>query len=256
MLTLASQCAITLFRFAIGILALRIARGTASDQVVYRYGWALTGAAFLLHATNKAFHDVFAVIAFVGGPSSGTWARYLAWNAPLNHSRTFLLTAYGLLLAYAIGRYGVRREMPTVRVWGPLFLTAMALGIAAGVREDVFSPLRHYTAVAVWDIMELLSMMVLLLVGLGTGRMDRGLWACLSVNAFVLALSVLWFAALSRLGLGAEWAPRPFQIQITKAGLYAVMIVIAHRQLGRVRNGERLQGFFEPRKSQLASLHG
>lgn len=256
MLTLASQCAITLCRFVIAILALRIARATSSDQVVYRYGWALTGVAFLLHATNKAFHDLFAVVAFVGGPSSGTWARYLAWNAPLNHSRTFLLTAFSLLLAYVLGRHGVRREMPTARVWGPLFLAAMALGVAAGLREDVFSPLRHYTAVAVWDIMELLSMLVLLLVGLGTGRMDRGLWACLSVNAFILALSVLWFAALSRVGVGGEWAPRPYQIQLTKAALYAVMIVIAFRQLRGVMRGERLKGLIEVSRRPMPSLHG
>ncbi|HEY7767540.1 hypothetical protein [Longimicrobium sp.] len=257
MLTLAAQGAISVCLLLFGLIALRIATGAAAHQPVYRHGWALTGAAFLVQAVNKSFHDAFAIAAYLGGPTSGTWAHYLEWNAALNHSRTFLLTAFCLLLAYSFTRARPGDAPVPARAWLPIFVLAMVLGAIAGIQEDVFTPLRHYTSVAIWDVMELLAMLLVLFLGMSSGRMERGLWACLGVNAFILALSVLWFAALSRVGVGSEWAPRPYQIQLTKAALYAAMIVIAFRQLRRVTRGERLKGLIEVTRSpMMPSLHG
>lgn len=257
MVTLAAQGAISVCLLLFGLIALRIARGAAAHRAVYRHGWALTGAAFLIQAVNKSFHDVFAAAAYLRGPTSGTWAHYLEWNAALNHSRTFLLTAFCLLLAYSFTRPRADDAPVPATAWLPVFVLAMVLGGIAGIQEDVFTPLRHYTSVAIWDIMELLAMLLVLFLGMSTGRMERGLWACLGVNAFILALSVLWFAALSRVGVGTEWAPRPYQIQLTKAVLYGVMIVIAFRQLRGVARGERLKGLIEANRSpMMPSLHG
>jgi hypothetical protein len=257
MLTLGAQAAISVCLLLFSVIALRIARGATAHQAVYRHGWALTGAAFLIQAANKSFHDAFAITAYFRGPGSSTWAHYLDWNAALNHSRTFLLTAFCLVLAYSFIRPRPHDAAVPVKVWLPVLVLAMVLGGVAGMREDVFTPLRHYTSVAVWDIMELLSMLLLLFLGMSSGRMERGLWACLGVNAFILALSVLWFAALSRVGVGGEWAPRPYQIQVTKAALYAVMIALAYRQLRRVARGERLRGFIDAARGPvMPSLHG
>jgi hypothetical protein len=257
MLTLGAQGAISVFLLLFSLIALRMGRRTTAGPAVFRYGWALTGAAFAIQAANKAFHDAFATTAYLRGPTSGTWAHYLEWNAALNHSRTFLLTAFCLLLAYSFIRPRADDAPLPARVWLPVLLFAMILGGLTGVQEEVFTPLRHYTSVAIWDIMELLSMLLVLFLGMSSGKMERGLWACLGVNAFILALSVLWFAALSRVGVGAEWAPRPYQIQLTKAALYAVMIVIAFRQLRRVTRGDRLKGFLDVTRSpMMPSLHG
>jgi hypothetical protein len=86
--------------------------------------------------------------------------------------------------------------------------------------------------------------------------MDRSLWGALGVNAFTVALSVLWFAFLSRIDIGGQWAPRPYYIHIAKTALYGVMIALAYRQLRRLNRGRPMRGFFDAQHLPVPSLHG
>lgn len=256
MLTLGAQWAISLCLLAFGLAAFRVAREMVPGPVAFRWAWAVTGTTFFMQGANKLTQDAFATYAFISGPDSRAWNSYLWWTPLLNHSRTFLLVGYCASVSiYLLSRRNAENP-PGPRTVFRVLLGAMLLGAAVGWQEDAFSGLTHYTAVAIWDIVELLSMLALLLVGLHTGKMERGLWGCLSINAFILTLSVLWFAALSRIDVAGEWAPRPWHIQVTKAALYCVMTAVALRQLRRIRSGERLQGFFEPASSRLRSMHG
>ena len=257
MITLSSQAAISVWLLVFGLVALGIARLLPRDAGGFRFGWALTSWAFLVQGLNSAFHDVFSFVAFAGGPESRAWEAVIRWHPVLNHSRTFLLTAFCVVMAVSLVRMERGGSEPRLRTAMLLVGAGMVAGGLVGWWEPTFSGLTHFTAVALWDVMELLAMLGLLLVALTTGRMDRGLWFCLSVNAFVLALSVLWFAALSRIDVSGQWAPKRYHIHFTKAALYVLMVCVAYQQLRRVRAGKRLQAFFEPARSTvMPSLHG
>lgn len=257
MITLTSQAAISFWLLAFGLVAWQVARLLPGQAGGYRFGWALTGCAFLVQGANSAFHDIFSIVAYRAGPESFAWKAVIRWHPALNHSRTFLLTTFCLVLAVSMMRMERGKPEPRLRTAALLMVCGMVMGGLAGWVEPEFSGLTHFTAVALWDVMELLAMLGLLLAALTTGRMDRGLWFCLSVNAFVLALSVLWFAALSRIDISGQWAPMRYHIHFTKAALYVVMTIAAYGQLVRVRRHERLRGFFEPSTALMQpSLHG
>lgn len=257
MLTLGMQLVVALCLLVFALCASRVAARVPKIDRFFRYGWALTAITFLVQGVNMTAHAAFAIVAYRAGSGSGPWNTILVLHPILNHSRTFLLTSFCLVLSVVLLR--TRRGSPLPGLLTPLSVVVggMLLGGVVGWQEEAFSGLTHYTAVAVWDIMELLALMVLLLVGLTTGGMDRGLWAALSVNAFVLALSVLWFAYLSRIDVGGQWSPRPHQIHLFKAVLYLIMIGIASRQWLRLRKGKPIRAFIDLKLSTPSpSLHG
>lgn len=255
---LASQLVMSLAVLAFAMVALRIAGALPGNAQRYGYAWELTGWTFLLAGSNSLFHDLFSIIAFQGGAESQAWAAVLRWHPILNHSRTFLLTAYCLALVVALYRLGRDETAPPLRWTFGVAVMGMIIGGAVGWLEEAFSGLSHYSAVAVFDIMELGAFMLLLIVGLSSGSMDRSLWGILSVNGFVLALSVLLFAALSRIDLAGQWTPRPWHVQSTKALLRVLMVALALRQLWRLRHGHPVRGLLEstPRPATTPSLHG
>lgn len=254
---LLGQSAVALSLLIFAYLASRVAGRLPASEPVFRYGWAFTAIAFLVQGLNMSLHSAFAILAFRGGRGSLLWDAILVWHPILNHSRTFLLTAYCLVLSLVFIRAQRKRPLPSLGVVTAAILAGMALGGIVGWQEDAFSGLTHFSAVAVFDIMELLALMTVLFVGLLTGSMDRGLWASLAVNAFVLALSVLWFASLSRIDVIGQWSPRPQHIHLSKAVLYMVMVGIAYRQWTRLRNGRRVRAFMElDSRRAVSSLHG
>lgn len=258
MLTLTAQAFTSLFLVLFGILACLVARRLPASEPVYRYAWGLTGGVFVVHGLSSTFHDTFSTLGFLGGAGSPAWVGVLEWHAPLNHSRTFLLTAYCVVLCAALVRATRRRPLPSLRVSFAVALGGMVVGGLMGWTEAKFSGLTHFTAVALWDVMELLATMAVLMVGLSTASLDRRLWACLGINAFALVLSVLWFTFLSRIDVVGEWRPRTYQIHMVKGLLYVVMNWLAFMQLRQVRRGIVLKSFYEDRTSRPAvpSLHG
>jgi hypothetical protein len=249
MLTLAAQTATGLCLLVFALYALRVAREIAPSAIAFRFGWVLTGGAFLIQAVNLLFHNLLSIAAYVGGEGSAAW-RVISWHPIFNHSRTFLLAAFCGVLCMGLVRAGRRAPLPTARTWIPMLLGGMVLGGIVGLNEEAFSASTHYSAVALWDMVELLLMLSVLFVGMVTGRMERTLWFCLGVNAFVLAISVLTFAALTQIDVGGQWVPRPWHVQMAKVPLYLLMIAIARRQLWRVRNGRPMRSFIEPPTSQ------
>jgi hypothetical protein len=256
MRTLAAQALTSVFLLVFGLLAHQVGRRLPAGQTVFRFGWELTAGVFVVQGLNSLFHDAFSTLAWTMGEGSGAWNAVLVWHPILDHSRTFLLTAYCVVLCVALLRASRGRPLPSVRRALAFAIAGMVVGGMVGWREDAFSAITHFTAVAIWDMMELLAMMVVLLVGLNTGGMDRSLWSALGINAFVLSLSVLLFAFLSRIDIGG-WTPRPYHIHIVKAVLYVMMISVVYRQIHRLRKGRPVRGFFEaPPRPAVPSLHG
>ena len=254
--TLLAQSAVALGLLIFASVAALVAARLPAGEPVFRYGWAFTATTFLIQGLNMAVHCALAILAFQGGSGSPPWNAILVWHPILNHSRTFLLTAYCVVLSLVLMQVRRKRPLPPLWAASAAVLAGMVLGGIVGWHEEAFSGLTHFSAVAVFDIMELLALMTVLFVGLLTGGMDRGLWAALAVNAFVLALSVLWFASLSRIDVAGQWSPRPSHIHLAKAALYLVMVGIACRQWKHLRNGRRVRSFFEAGPRAVPSLHG
>jgi hypothetical protein len=250
MLTLTAQTLTSLFLLAFGILACLVARRLPVSQPVYRYVWQLTGGVFAIQGLNSLFHDAFSIAAYSAGAQSWAWKAVLAWHPALNHSRTFLLTTYCVILCVVLLRVERGKPLPSLKAALGAAAGGMVVGGVVGWHEVSFSGLTHFTAVAIWDIMELLAMMAVLMVGLSTASIDRRMWACVSINAFALALSVLWFAFLSRIDFAGEWRPRTYQIHLVKAVLYLGMNAIAFAQLRQSRRGAVLRSFFDDRLSR------
>jgi hypothetical protein len=257
MRTLTAQAAMSVCILVFAVLALRIAGRVPHSQPTFRYAWALTGAAFLVRSLNSLFHDAFNTIGFLGGEGSPAWTAVLAWQPILNHSRTFLITAYCGVLFVALRRASRGAVPPRWRTGMAIMLAGMLVGALVGWHEDAFSGVTHYTAVALWDIMEMLTLFAVLFIGLSTATLDRHLWACIGIYTFVLTLSVLWFAFLSRIDVGGEWAPRASTLQITKALLYIGLDAVVIRAWLKVRRGAPPRSFFEdrPLRAAVPSLH-
>lgn len=238
--------------------AMLVARASTGRGHRFEYAWALTGFAFLVHAANSLFHDVFSLIAFVQGAGSASWAAVLRWHPILSHSRTFLLTAYAVVLAVVLYRFRSSANSRPLRLPAGVILGGMVLGAVVGWQEPAFTRATHYSAVAVFDVMELLAFMGLLIVGITSGRMDRSLWAALSLYGFSLALSVLLFAAIARFDVVGEWSPSPLFIQSVKTALRLAMVGIAIQHLRALRRGDPVRGLIDEPfgRSSVASLHG
>jgi hypothetical protein len=257
MRTLTAQAAMSVCILVFALLALRIASRVPQSQPTFRYAWALTGAAFLVRSLNSLFHDVFATVAYLGGKESRAWEAILVWHPILNHSRTFLITAYCIVFLVALRRAARGAPPPSLRVGVAAVVAGMVVGGLVGANETTFSGLTHFTAVALWDLMEMLALFAVLFVGLSTATLDRSLWACIGIYTFVLALSVLLFAFLARTDVQGEWAPQASTLQITKAVLYLGLNAVAIRAWLKVRGGGPLRSFFEdrPLRAAVPSLH-
>lgn len=252
MLTLTLQYLVTLGFLAFALGALGVWRASAgSSAPAHRAAWLLAGGAFLMHAANKMGQEVFGTLAFAGGRESRVWARYLEWNAAFNHSRTFLLLAFcGTLIVLSL-----RREGPFTRTFFAWSFAAMAAGGAFGAvlgkNEEAFRQLTHYSAVARWDLVELVVLLGTLFACLLSSRTDRTLWFCLCVYAFSLALNVLWFAAFSRTNMPGEWAPRPWEIHTYRVALNALLAYLAWQRYRQARRGIRVPGLLEPPQPRI-----
>lgn len=254
---LAGQVAMSLAVLAFAALALRVAKALPFHARRFGYVWAFTGWAFLLEGFNSLFHDVFSIVAFRGGPESAAWAAVLRWHPILNHSRTFLLTTYCVVLSVALLRIARGQGPPRLWTGFGVVVAGMLLGGLVGGQEATYSGFTHFSAVAIFDVMELVAVMALLSAGLLSGAMDRAAWMALAVNGFVLALSVLLFAALSQIDYAAQWSPQPWLIQWTKVGLHLAMVVVAVRHLYRIRQGHPVRALLNaPREAVgVPSLH-
>lgn len=249
MKTLVAQTSVTLCLLLFAAVACSVARSIPASSATHRHGWTLTAAAFLIQGINLAVHDGFAIHGFLQGPGSAAWNAIIQWHPILNHSRTLHLTTYCIVFGIAL-LHARRRQPPPRLAFGIAFMIGgMIVGGLIGWRELPFTGPAHFAAVAVWDTVELLAMLSLLLVGLSTGGMDRMLWGALSVQAFALALGVLWFADFARSDLlPGDWSLRPYEVQFFRALVMLSMTGFALRLRMSLRRGGPPGGFLETRR--------
>lgn len=250
MLTLVLQNVVTLLVGIFALAAAGVYRRIGPRGGERRIPWLITALAFGMEAVNKGIQGAFGAWAYFAGPESAVWGRFLFWNPIFNHSRTFLLLAYcALLFQMAVRRTPIPDRYP--RLASGALLAGMAAGALLGWAEKGFDELRHYSAVARWDVVAMLVLLVALVAAVLGTRVDRVLWAALGVYAFSLALNVLWFAAFSRVGMPGQWAPRPWEIQLYRVVLFGLMALLALHRLRLARRGTRVPALVEPPPSRI-----
>ena len=249
-LTLTLQAAAALSFVAFGLLSVAVHRRTPGARADHRLSWLLIGGGFTLHGLALLFHTLWAVAAYVAGSGADLYETFLVWTAPMNHSRTFLL----LGLTFAILAHAMLPHPRSRRFAGGaavLIGAGFAGGLVVGRVEPEMSALTHFSAVATWDVVQLVVLLVALFVALLTSRMDRYAWTALAVYAFSLALNVMWLAALSRTDLPGEWAPRPWMIAAYRLVLTLAMVAVAVRRLQLARRGVPVSALMDSSPSRL-----
>lgn len=261
MLTYSLQWLIAVFTMGFAAAALRVARGPAPLDAAYRYGWRLAGAAFAVHAASQAVQYAWGGAAMWGG-RAGVMEAYLRWAPAMNHSRTFLILAFvGALVLSAF------RPVPEGGrlSWGYLgcLAAAFAAGGLVGHAEGSLIGGRHYLRVAGWDTVILVVMLAALFASLLRDRLDRFLWSALTTYASSVAISVIWFAALTQIDDPNVWSPAPWQIALYRAVFSLVMLLLAVRCLALARRGLPIRGLLGSRDDRpaygavpSATLHG
>lgn len=246
MITLILQNAVTVLIWVLALSAFAVYRRVPPAGVRERpIAWLITGIAFTAHALNKSIQGVFGIRAFIAGSGTPEWDTILFWNPIFNHSRTFLLLAYCGVICHLSLRKGPLHPR-YLQLTGVALAVGTVVGGLLGWGELGFTELRHYSAVARWDVVEMLVLLGTLFAAMLGMRIDRVLWGLLGVYAFSLALNVLWFAAFSRTGMPGQWAPRPWEIQAYRVVLFAMMAALAVYRLWKARRGIMVRALLEP----------
>jgi len=225
------------------VLGLLVARA-ATGNPFHRAAWRLTSTGFTVHALHLLVQHAFGGAALRAGPRSTTMAEYLRWTPVFDHGRTFLLC--GLMLGLVL--LGFYRGEPDRRFWraaAVLLAAGFAAGTALGLAEGPFSMLGHFTAVAMWDVPELLLLMAALFVLLLTSRADRALWALLSAYGTGLALGVFSLTLLAQIGLGTVWHPAAWTLQAERIVFSLLMVLAALWRLHAGRRGRTVPAMLE-----------
>jgi hypothetical protein len=244
MLIMGMQWAFTLVALVLGLVGLRIGSLRSGGEALYALGWRLAGVAFSMYALCMTVQHAWGTWAMVAGTESWVMVRYLEWAPAFNHSRTFLLVAFFGVL----GWFMLRRDPPSRGVWsvGVAIVVAGLIGGAwLGLVEGSLVTSTHYTRVALWDAAELLVVLTTLFIGLVTNRMDRHLWALLTTFAVVVALNILYYAAISLVNDSRVWSPRLWVMGSYRLVLILAMLGIALRRLQLARRGVSVGGLLQ-----------
>jgi arginine exporter protein ArgO len=164
-----------------------------------------------------------------------------------------------LALAVMLGALAIRRNAPDRRfalVACGVVALGMMLGLGFGAAEGPFLGIRHYPSVARWDTIELVVFLCALFACLLADSTDRYLWGSLATYAFCVALSVVWFAALSRIDDPTAWSPSPWHVALYRVVLTSVMVALAARCLVLTRRGVRVEGLVQAEPRRAAMLAG
>jgi hypothetical protein len=252
-LTLVFQWTVVAAFAVFGALALLVAARDRRPPAEHAAAWRITGIAFGLHSINAGVQVAFGNWAYVAGSGTRVWEAYLRYSVLFNHSRTFALLAFAIALMVLSRRAVLPRQF--TRLVLAAIVASTAVGALAGWMEGAFLPARHFVAVALWDVVELLVMLTALFVLMLSSRVDRLLWFALCVYAFSLALNVVWFVALSRWGMVGEWTPQPWHAQFYRFLLTLVMAGLATRRLMLWRQGKPVPGLLGPAPRELRMVH-
>lgn len=254
MLTLFLQSGLSIILLLFGSMALVIARRgtTCSDPI--RAAWFLTGVTFVIFSLHHSIQNVGAMWAFLAGPDTVVYSRYLMWAPVGNHSRTFLGVAFHGALVILVSR----SKAPTRRFWTLTFVaffSAMCLGGLFGWTERLREFEAHYSATALLDIVGLVLLLWALFVASVKGTMDRLHWLCIATYALMLVLGVLWHTALVWIRVPGAWAPSPLHMHVYRVVLGGVMVAVAAYRIGLANRGVYVPGLFEiPARSRFPTF--
>jgi len=249
-LTFVLQCINALLVGTAAVLCLRV---RAPQNAHHHFAWWITGVTFLWHALSDAAQNVYGAMAIHGGEHSATWAAYMRADPVMNHGRTFLV--YGLLLVLTF-MAAYRRELDGRFRLGSLAVlcVGLAVGSAVGWYEGPFATDRHYSAVAAWDVVELVALMIALFALLVSNRADRLLWGFLTIYGIALALSAFWFSVFAKFDLGG-WEPPTWTMPAERILFDCLMLGFVVRRLMMQRRGRSPEGMLGRPIARLSTLH-
>ncbi|HEX8674335.1 MAG TPA: hypothetical protein VF710_20720 [Longimicrobium sp.] len=255
MVSMGLQLLVTALLLSFGVLSLVIAGRAAFQKPFHQVFWKLAGGAFVTHGTLQATQNLWGSLAMAAGMSSATMATYLRWVPAFNHSRTFLWLAFSGVAVW-LARRGT---LPGPRAWGGI-VVALACGLVVGAllgyHEGSILASTHYTRVALLDALELVILLVVLFVALVSGRVDRHLWGALAVFATMVALNIVWYAAMSMIDDKRVWTPAPWMMSAYRVVPTSVMVAIAVRRLQLAKRGVKVPSLLDRGSSGAPLLAG
>jgi hypothetical protein len=99
-------------------------------------------------------------------------------------------------------------------------------------------------------------MLVTLFVALLVDRLDRYLWALLAVFASMVALNVLWLAALTMINDSRVWSPPTWGMGAYRLVVVMLMLAIAGRRLALAWRGVAVRSLLDRGKPGVPMLAG
>jgi len=246
---------VALLALAVGILALRTARGLPGAPLIHRLAWEIAGVVFVLGGVSSVAQQAFAIAGFAAGPGTAVWNAYLRWAPVGNYGRTLAKAMMALLLCLLPFLKGLTlRRARTFSVGACLLM--FAVGTALGLLEGPLRSSVHYATYSIFETLELVLLLSALFAAVQTSSMDRLLWAFMAVYAARQAQNALSVSALSWIGIQGKWAPTSLHIHVIGVVTYLLMIWIAIERRRRADRGVMVPGMFDipaaqPRSSLL-----
>ncbi len=256
MTTLLLQCLVAVLTLAFGMMALEVARRAPDAPELHRAAWVLTGTVFTILGINSAIHNCIAAPwAYFAGKGSAELKLYMLFSPVANHSRGFLMLAYGAMMI-GIVRVSRLAGRHVGRLAVLVGVVSMIVGGVVGFREGSLIRATHYTATTVTDAAELILLLGALFVGIVWNTTDRLLWGALVIFTVHELLDVPWFSAMAWADVPGAWRPSPRYLHLYASVAYLLMIVATDRRIRLARRGVRVPGLFEFPQRAVGSMLG
>lgn len=256
MTTLFLQCVVAILTLVFGVAALRVAGRVPGAPELHRATWLLTGVVFTMLGISTAFHNVVAAPwAFFAGRGSPELALYMQFSPIANHSRGFLMLAYGVMMAAIVplSRAAGQRLAVFAVLVGIAF---MAVGAVLGFQEGSLTRATHYTATTITDAAGLIFLLAALFLGIVRNTTDRLLWVGLVIFTVHELLDIPWFSAMAWADVPGAWRPSAKYIHLYASVAYLLMILVAERRVRLARKGVRVPGLLEFPQRAVGSMIG
>jgi hypothetical protein len=253
MLILSLQWLLTLLFILFGIVAATVPRYEKSGSPRHLLLWSVAGITFILQGLNRLAQNTFGTWAYFAGPESRVFRSYLVALPAANHSRTFAMLAFCVVLGVlTFWRRELSRSLTLLLSVG-LVMAGMGVGAVVGWYEGAFRVQPHFSAVAVSDAFELVFLLAALFAVLVANQVDRLLWLALTAYAFNVALNILWMVGLSALGVG--WAPSVLHMNLYRVALLAIMVCTAVRRVYLARREIPTRGLLDTVPARGSALN-
>jgi hypothetical protein len=248
LLTLTLQTVTAVLKLIFVGIAILIVRRHAEPVSPPGAAWRWIAISFLVSGISGLFQSLWAVRAYVSGPGSEVYARYLAWMPAMNYSRyaiVFLLA--GILILLAFGRVPPRVLRPGVIL--TLCVAAALVGAMAGLREGAFAPGVHAARLAELQVVEMLLLLAALFAAVVFGSMDAWLWMTVLVYALRQSFNTLLWAAHAAGAVDGAWNPPFWMGAAVGCVAWLGMIALALGWLRRARQGRPVSIIFSSDRS-------